>query len=168
MRGRFEVTATREDADVVIAEFEDEEHLAQPVSVQEAPVVLLLPADGMSSVADALRSGARAVLRSDATDAQVVAAVTAAHAGLVVFEASDAEEVAINNRRARGSETLTAREQEVLGLMAEGLGNKEIAWRLKISEHTVKFHVGSVMAKLGATSRTEAVTAGIRGGWVLV
>jgi len=60
------------------------------------------------------------------------------------------------------------REIEVLRLMAEGYGNKEIASRLGISDHTVKFHISSILAKLGASSRTEAVTQGIRMGLVLL
>jgi DNA-binding NarL/FixJ family response regulator len=66
------------------------------------------------------------------------------------------------------SEPLTAREVQVLRMIADGLGNKQIAWQLGISEHTVKFHVTSIMAKLHAASRTEAVAAGIRHGLVLV
>jgi DNA-binding NarL/FixJ family response regulator len=63
---------------------------------------------------------------------------------------------------------LTARELEVLRMMAEGAPNKIIAWRLGISEHTVKFHVASILSRLGASSRTEAVTIGIRRGLVLL
>jgi DNA-binding NarL/FixJ family response regulator len=59
---------------------------------------------------------------------------------------------------------LTAREQDVLGLVALGLPNKTIARRLNISEHTVKFHVGAILGKLGAASRTEAVTLAVRSG----
>jgi DNA-binding NarL/FixJ family response regulator len=65
-------------------------------------------------------------------------------------------------------EALTPREIEVLRLLAEGVGNKEIASRLGLSEHTVKFHVASIMGKLGAESRTEAVTMGIRHGIILI
>jgi DNA-binding NarL/FixJ family response regulator len=65
-------------------------------------------------------------------------------------------------------EHLTARETVVLRLMALGHGNKEIASRLGISEHTAKFHVSSVLAKLGAVSRTEAVTMGIMRGLVAI
>jgi two-component system, NarL family, response regulator YdfI len=65
-------------------------------------------------------------------------------------------------------EPLTAREAEVLGLLAEGAGNKEIAERLKLSEHTVKFRVSSILGKLGATTRTEAVARGVRQGLVLI
>ena len=53
-------------------------------------------------------------------------------------------------------------------MIAEGLGNKEIAFKLRISDHTVKFHISSIFAKLGAYSRTEAVTIGIRGGMIMV
>ena len=63
---------------------------------------------------------------------------------------------------------LSQREQEVLHLLALGLPNKIIASRLSISEHTVKFHVASIMAKLGATSRTEAVRLGVRRGLVVL
>ena len=66
------------------------------------------------------------------------------------------------------AEHLTAREGEVLRLVALGQGNKKIAAQLNVSEHTVKFHVSSVLAKLGARSRTEAVTIGILRGLVAI
>jgi NarL family two-component system response regulator YdfI len=59
-------------------------------------------------------------------------------------------------------QSLSPRENEILHLLAAGLGNKEIAWKLKISEHTVKFHVTSILNKLGASNRTEAVAMGVR------
>jgi DNA-binding NarL/FixJ family response regulator len=64
------------------------------------------------------------------------------------------------------AEQLTAREAEVLRLLAEGLGNKDIAEKLGISEHTIKFHIRSILGKLGAASRTEAVTRGLRSGLI--
>ena len=64
------------------------------------------------------------------------------------------------------SEDLTARESEVLRLVSMGLGNKEIAARLAISEHTAKFHISSILGKLHAASRTEAVSLGIRKGLI--
>jgi DNA-binding NarL/FixJ family response regulator len=64
------------------------------------------------------------------------------------------------------SEEITSRETDVLRMLAEGLVNKEIAARLGISEHTVKFHIGSILDKLGASTRTEAVTLGIRRGLI--
>ena len=63
---------------------------------------------------------------------------------------------------------LTAREREVLRMLADGAANKTIAWKLGISEHTVKFHVAQILAKLNAGTRTEAVTLGIRQGLILL
>ena len=85
-------------------------------------------------------------------------------------------EAAAGRRESRGprgsrpipAQPLTAREIEVLGMLAEGLGNKTIAVRLGISTHTAKFHVASILAKLGAGSRTEAVTVGMRRGLVVI
>jgi len=64
--------------------------------------------------------------------------------------------------------TLTPRELEVLAMMAEGAANKAIAWKLNISEHTAKFHVASVLSKLNASTRAEAVAIGIRRGLVML
>ena len=63
---------------------------------------------------------------------------------------------------------LTDRENEVLALLAKGLANKQIALMLKISEHTVKFHVSSIYTKLNATNRTEAMREGLRNGWIVL
>ena len=65
-------------------------------------------------------------------------------------------------------EELTRREMEVLRMVADGLSNREIAARLSVSEHTIKFHISSVLGKLGASSRTEAVTQGIKRGLILL
>ena len=61
-------------------------------------------------------------------------------------------------------EALTAREQDVLALLADGISNRDIAARLDISEHTVKFHLASIFGKLGVSTRTEAVQRGLRLG----
>ena len=71
-------------------------------------------------------------------------------------------------RRSRRAEDLTPREMDVLQLLAEGLPNKEIGRRLRISEHTVKFHVNTILAKLGARTRTEAVTRAARQGLIML
>jgi two-component system nitrate/nitrite response regulator NarL len=67
-----------------------------------------------------------------------------------------------------GPDALTAREREVLALLAEGLGNKAIAARLDISEHTAKFHVNAILSKLGAGSRAEAIVLAARRGLILL
>jgi DNA-binding NarL/FixJ family response regulator len=121
--------------------------------------------------------GVRAVLPRNVTPAELVGAIEAVAAGLYVFHPSDLDSVPLLRPRETEItpelaepfvERLTAREIEVLQLLSEGLGNKEIASRLNISEHTAKFHVASIMGKLGATTRTEAVTLGIRHGLVMI
>jgi len=116
-----------------------------------------------------------AYLLKEAEGAEIAGAVRAAAAGLVALDRSlapllaAAVPVAQEGAFAAASlagEALTPREREILQLMAEGLQNKQIASRLSISQHTVKFHVASVLAKLGAASRTEAVTLGARRGYV--
>lgn len=138
---------------------------------QTAPVVLLVR-DPAEAWADALRRGAKAVLPSNASAAQIAAAVEAVAAGLFVFDAEDVDQIlpprTVDHSAEPLVEPMTPREVEVLRAMAEGLANKEIASRLGISENTVKFHVGSVMGKLGAGSRTEAVMLGIRRGLILL
>lgn len=123
-------------------------------------------------IAELLRSGGRAILPRDAGAAEIIAAVTAAAAGLIVVtrEWSGALRGALGvERGARDEgEALTPREVEVLRLIAEGLGNKQIAARLAISEHTVKFHVGSVFAKIRASTRAEAVVIGARRGLIVL
>jgi DNA-binding NarL/FixJ family response regulator len=107
-----------------------------------------------------------AYLPSDVDAAALTAAVRAAANGLIVLDPTVAGATGVHThvRTSEGAETLTAREREVLLLVAEGLPNKAIARELGISEHTAKFHVGSLLGKLGAASRTEAVTLATRRG----
>jgi DNA-binding NarL/FixJ family response regulator len=107
-----------------------------------------------------------AYLPNDVDAAALAAAVRAAAAGLIVLDptVAGATGVHTHSRTTEHAETLTAREREVLILVAEGLPNKAIARELGISEHTAKFHVGSLLGKLGAASRTEAVTLATRRG----
>lgn len=105
------------------------------------------------------------VLPTDASSDELIAAVQALSQGLIVgtstllFESGSESEPL-----AQGP--LTDRESEVLGLLSKGMANKQIALALGISEHTVKFHVSSIYTKLNVTNRTEAVRAGLRGGWI--
>lgn len=135
----------------------------------QMPAVLLTAAD---SPGPALRAGFRSVLPRHAAAEEIEAAVQAAAAGLVSLEAEAAAALFSDIRPvvafAPETEHLTAREIEVLNMLASGLSNKLIAHGLGISEHTVKFHVASVMSKLHAASRTDAVMQGIRRGLVMV
>jgi two-component system, NarL family, response regulator YdfI len=167
--------------DVVVLEWERREEGFSPPSIAlgafgdepRAPEFVLLTDETHADwVAEALRAGARAVLPRDATAEELEAAVTAAAAGLVAMHPETANSL-LNTAPAissatRAPQSLTPREVEVLRMLAEGLGNKEIAWQLGISEHTVKFHVGSIFTKLDAASRTEAVMIGVRLGLIIL
>ena len=161
--------------DVVVAELEsradDTTSDVLNAAADGTAVVLLVPGSATEWV-DVFQRGVKAVLPANATGPQIAAATEAAAAGLVVFHPSEVETLlrtqATNESSGVLPEALTPREIEVLRLLAEGVGNKEIASRLGLSEHTVKFHVASIMGKLGAESRTEAVMLGIRHGIILI
>ena len=144
-------------------------HIAERVAL---PATVLLASNDQPE-RQLLALGVRAVLLPDRLPAaRLVAAVKAVAAGLIVFDehAANIESPGEDERRREpGSvDALTARETEVLQLLAKGLPNKEIARALDISEHTVKFHLSAIFGKLGATSRTEAVAIGIRRGRVMI
>lgn len=166
--------------DVVLLELElqDDETLAALPTLgtgPDPPALVILVDDVQGALtAEALRSGVRAVLPRQALASEIVAAVEAAAAGLLVLHPDAIDsllpvlQAAPHGPPSAPNQALTPRELEVLTMMAEGLGNKGIAWSLGISEHTVKFHVSSIFAKLNASSRTEAVTLGIRQGLLMV
>lgn len=136
-------------------------------------VVILADATSSGPSREALRANIRAVLPSDISPDQLLAALQAAASGLLVLHPTHIHEWLPTASLPSSTldelvESLTRREREVLQMLAGGLGNKEIAVRLGISEHTVKFHVASILGKLGASSRTEAVSVGIRRGLVLL
>jgi len=167
------------EADIVVVEASGEQFeavmdsLAASQLASEATIVVLSDHSEPRSLVESLRAGVRAVLPSDMPPDQLVAALGAAAAGLIVMHPVEvaallpAAEPA-SRPLAELTEPLTPREDEVLQMLASGLANKEIAARLAISEHTVKFHVASILGKLGAGSRTEAVSLGIRRGLVLL
>jgi DNA-binding NarL/FixJ family response regulator len=127
----------------------------------------LLLTDHQPSVQVLSRAGgAWGALPLDASREELIAAIHALAEGLVVSAPQF-----INARPARESSehpALSEREIEVLGLLALGRANKQIAAELGISEHTVKFHVSSIFNKLNVTNRAEAVRQGVRGGWVAI
>lgn len=170
------------DAILIDSTGEPLEHFLDSLSASglasDFSVVLLVEPALLASSSVALRGGVRAVLPNDVSPEQLVAALQAAASGLLVLHPAQAAAQVTNNgfasapARSRDlnelAEPLTPRESEVLQMLASGLGNKEIAAKLAISEHTVKFHVASILGKLGAATRTEAVSLGIRRGLVLL
>lgn len=151
------------EADVIItsaspASFSDGE------SAPPASAGILLLSDDQPNVEEMKRSSrVWGILPTDSSAEELTTAIHALSQGLIVgaphlLFASESE---VTERA-----PLTERELEVLGLLARGLANKQIAVELGISEHTVKFHVSSIYNKLAVTNRTEAVRAGLRGGWI--
>jgi DNA-binding NarL/FixJ family response regulator len=129
------------------------------------PVVALVADEAQA--AEALAGGARAVARRDAGPDRLAAALVAAARGLVALDGALAPALLRRRPHASGeAEGLTAREAEVLALLAEGLSNKAIAARLGIAERTAKFHVESILGKLGAETRSEAIVLAARRGLV--
>jgi two-component system nitrate/nitrite response regulator NarL len=131
-----------------------------------APVLALVPDEAAGELA--LAAGARGLLLRDAAPGTLLAALQAVARGLTVFDStlSPARPTSRAAPSLTSPEALTPREREVLALLAEGLSNKAIADRLAISEHTAKFHVNAVLAKLGVQRRTEAVVRAARLGLV--
>jgi DNA-binding NarL/FixJ family response regulator len=128
---------------------------------------VLLPDE--SRVADAWNLGARALLPRDTDAVALDAAISAVAAELIVVHPAFAQSLAPSDPAVQlpaAVESLTPRELEVIRLLADGLSNRLIASQLGISEHTVKFHVDSILGKLGAHSRTEAVTRAARRGLI--
>ncbi len=166
-----QVSSPEISADVLLIEAEDlNEYDWRALAGLPIPILLLMDAPNSALVTPALRAGIRGAIPSDATPQEIESAVYAINAGLVVTTPTFLAELWPEPQifAEELAEPLSSRELEVLDLVAEGLSNKLIAHRLNISEHTVKTHVASIFAKLGASSRTEAVSQAIRRGLVML
>lgn len=155
--------AEEKEADVVITSASHTSFSNQGLSDTSSIAILFLSDDQLN-----LREMRRSyrvwgVLPTDASAEELNAAIHALSQGLIVGASTllfESESEPLSHG------PLTDRESEVLGLLAKGLANKQIAVALGISEHTVKFHVSSIYSKLNVTNRTEAVREGLRGGWI--
>lgn len=161
--------------DVLLVEWGDDPTDELPPELSGLPVgvaIVLLTDGAVPPSVEMLRSGVRGLISREMSGAELASAIQAAARGFVVLPPAYLESllsVPTGTREAAPvGQSLSPREIEVLRMVADGLGNKQIAYRLTISEHTVKFHIASIMSKLRATSRTEAVTLGIRQGFILV
>ncbi|MFZ6027237.1 MAG: LuxR C-terminal-related transcriptional regulator [Chloroflexota bacterium] len=161
-------------ADVLLVASASMDWFSAATGFSRARAVLLLGDDAELAQALIDKTGTWGVLPADPGPEELAAGIHALHEGLVVLPVHLAARVfrAAKQDNVRGlgvlAEPLTAREGEVLGLLAQGLANKQIAARLGISEHTVKFHISSLFAKLGANSRTEAVRLGMLLGLIVI
>jgi DNA-binding NarL/FixJ family response regulator len=165
-------------ANVVLADVDSESFrntlASLPASLADGlPIVALIDDPRMDWVAQVLRSSVRAILPRDSESNEIAASIQAVHAGLSLVDAEVMRNIIAHLPRSAGSgasgiEELTPRELEVLRMLAEGMGNREMAVHLGVTGNTVKFHISSILDKLDAESRTEAVTIGIRSGLILL
>jgi len=185
MRSRIETLAKRSGARVVAESAKHEVLLlaidaATPLPASVTALSLLSPTAASVCIlwagappshgvlARLLRAGVAGVLSSQIGTARFHSALKAVQAGLQVVDPALVKDEPRFSPLHSSSEDLTEREQQVLRMMADGMANKEIASHLGISTHTVKFHISSILGKLGASSRTEAVSIGIRNGQVAI
>lgn len=162
------------DVDVVVLVTEDFPTLERALLSRDVttatPVVAVTAGARADRVASLLRVGVRAIVSPLHIGDQLLPAIEAAAAGLVAMAPEVLRGVvpASSDAIAQRQTTLSPREREILALVADGLGNKSIAARLGISEHTVKTHIASIFEKLGAETRAEAVAIGVRSGTILL
>lgn len=173
----FEEAATiagERNVDLIIVEARiDWDHVRDNVELaaESVPVLVLAAEPQPPWIKEALRAGVRGIIWRDSSTQEIEAAIHAVAAGLLVLHPQSADSAVLrvapsDHPEADRAEPLSRREIEVLRLIAEGASNKIIASRLFISEHTVKFHVNSILTKLNADSRTEAVMLGLRLGLI--
>lgn len=158
-----------EGVDVVVCDVADATSATKAIESAPKGVPVLALVSALDKARELVRAGARGVLNRDAPGEQLCAASIAVASGLCTLdEQTLAELVSPRPAEARVTTLLTPREQQVLELLAEGLSNKVIALRLDISEHTAKFHVNSILDKLEADTRTDAVMRAARSGMLAI
>lgn len=166
--------AQEAEPDVILLDSGD---LARPSANHEdppgIPVVVLAETNARSEILRLLHSGVRGIVLQEAPPDEIAAALVAVADGLAALSPEILEALFPPGESALDEETLlpealTPRESEVLALLAAGASNKEIAGKLHLSEHTVKFHVSTILGKLGAATRAEAVARGYRQGLIVI
>ncbi len=180
----FEVVGEAEDGDVAIArtrettphvllldlEMPGKDGIAVLQAVRELPdppaVLVFTAFDTDERILSAVRAGARGYLLKGTPRRELFEAVRTVHEGGTTLQPVVASRLMQHMSEEESTEALTPREMEVLGLLAKGLPNREMAGVLSITERTVKFHVSAILAKLGAGNRTEAVSIAVNRGLV--
>lgn len=155
-------TLGSEDVDVVVHDVPPLLSAEEALSRTPVDVPVLALVDSAERARELVRAGALGVLHRDSSAERLAAASVAVASGLTVLDPEALRALLEPSRVDAG--VLSAREHQVLELVADGLSNKLIADRLGVSEHTVKFHVRSLLDKLGADTRADAVARAARRG----
>jgi two-component system, NarL family, nitrate/nitrite response regulator NarL len=158
--------AAPSEAELMLLDAGPRAAVVEPSALERTPTLALVRDE--ESALELLRAGALGVLLRSADGERLVTALRTVAAGLGVFDPALLRSLLAVRAAPQDALTLTPRETEVLSLMAEGLSNKLIADRLKISDHTAKFHVNAILGKLGAETRTEAVVLAARRGLLML
>jgi two-component system, NarL family, nitrate/nitrite response regulator NarL len=151
-----------EDVDVVVHVVPPELSAEEALARTPANVPVLALVDSPDRARELVRAGAHGVLHRDASVERLAAASVAVASGLSVFDPESVRALLAPTNGQTG--VLSVRERQVLELVADGLSNKLIAEQLGVSDHTVKFHVRSLLDKLGADTRADAVARAARRG----
>jgi two-component system, NarL family, response regulator YdfI len=165
----------RSQPDVILIDLGDSpqtsvwEKLTLLQTTQKSPGIPIALYDWEGNLDAAIRAGVRGILPDTSTELELSAAIEAIARGWVVLPPTAMELFDLREKvHTHPVQILTPREIEVLIQIGAGLGNKAIARNLHFSEHTVKFHISSIFQKLNVSTRTEAVTAGVRMGLILL
>ena len=159
-------TILRDFEDILVVDCDGDVALVDAgVTIGKCDIPSLLLVTDLAQANEALAAGARGVISRDSSPRQIHAALRAIAEGLRVIDGEALLHAPVNHTEEL-LEPLTARELEVLHLLSAGRTNKEIASRLGITEHTIKFHVNAILGKLDAETRTEAVVHAARLGIV--
>ncbi|HET9932049.1 MAG TPA: response regulator transcription factor [Polyangiaceae bacterium] len=157
-----------EGVDVVVCDVADATSATSALENAPKGVPVLALVSAPEKARELVRAGVRGVLNRDAPGERLRAASIAVAAGLCTLDEQTLEDLVSPRTAETRATVLTPREQQVLELLAEGLSNKVIALRLDISEHTAKFHVNSILDKLEADTRTDAVMRAARSGMLAI
>lgn len=178
-----EIDLVLADISVTTADINQLSQIIEASPEEDVPFLLMLDRDLFDSAiaqqiqTNLLSTGLVSILPTTASTSELKAAIVATLQGLIVlhpditeslFDTESTQFSSLSLEPDTPLEPLTPRETEVLNQLADGLTNKAIAQNLHISEHTVKFHIGTLLSKLDANSRTEAVTTGIKAGLVML
>jgi two-component system, NarL family, response regulator YdfI len=165
----------RSQPDVILLELGDSpqtlvwEKLQLFQATQTPPGIPIALYDWEGDLLAAIGAGVRGILPETSNELEISAAIIAIARGWMVITPTTMELLDLREKvPAYSVPNLTLREIEVLMQISVGLGNKAIAHNLHISDHTVKFHISAIFQKLNVSTRTEAVTAGIRMGLILL
>ena len=157
----------RDDLDVVLidprkAPGDTEATLVELATALESPVVVFTADGGARQLSDALKAGVKGYVRKDSPAEDLIRAIRAAVAGEFYIDPALSSTIVLEE----GERTLTARQREILQMLADGMQTDAVARQLGLSTETVRTHTKRILAKLDADTRTQAVAIGIRNGMI--